>query len=248
MTAANSDRVALVTGSSRNIGRAIALALAKNGTHVVVHAAQDQTQAEQTLKQLESYGVRGMVTLGNLADPDTATRIINEVIAEFGRLDILVNNAAIRPETPIADISYAEWRKVMGVCLDAVFLMSQAALQPLRQSDQGTIINIGGLTAHTGAANRAHVISAKAGVVGFTKALACELSPENITVNCIAPGLIDTVRDGGNKPHHHATRTNLLGRRGLPEEVAEAAVFLAGPSARYITGQTIHVNGGAYFP
>ncbi len=248
MTAANSDRVALVTGSSKNIGRAIALALAKNGTNVVVHAAQDQAQAEQTLKQLESYGVKGMVTLGDLSNPDTATQIITEVIAEFGRLDILVNNAAIRPETPIADISYAEWRKVMGVCLDAVFLISQAALQPLRQSDQGTIINIGGLTAHTGAANRAHVISAKAGLVGFTKALACELSPENITVNCIAPGLIDTVRDRGNKPHHHATRTNLLGRRGLPEEVAEAAVFLAGSSARYITGQTIHVNGGAYLP
>ena len=248
MTAANSDRVALVTGSSRNIGRAIALALAKTGTHVVVHASHNKTEAEETLQQLESCGVKGMLTFGDLSDPDTATRIMNEVIAEFGRLDILVNNAAIRPETPIADISYAEWRKVMGVCLDAVFLMSQAALQPLRQSDQGSIINIGGLTAHTGAANRAHVISAKAGVVGFTKALACELSAENITVNCIAPGLIDTARDGVNKPHHHATRTNLLGRLGQPEEIAEAVVFLAGPSARYVTGQTIHINGGAYLP
>ncbi|MGA1741685.1 MAG: 3-oxoacyl-ACP reductase family protein [Pseudohongiellaceae bacterium] len=251
MTAAkspNTDRVALVTGSSRNIGRAIAVALAKNGINVVVHAAQDQSQAEQTLKQLESYGVNGMVTLGDLSEPDTAIRIMKEVIAKFGRLDILVNNAAIRPESPIADISYAEWRKVMGVCLDAVFLMSQAALHQLRQSTQGTIINIGGLTAHTGASNRAHVISAKAGVVGFTKALASELSPEGITVNCIAPGLIETIRDENNRPHHHATRTNLLGRRGQPEEIAEAVVFLAGASARYITGQTVHINGGAYLP
>jgi len=251
MTAAkatNSNRVALVTGASRNIGRAIALALAKTGTNVVVHAAQAQAEAAETLKQLESHGVKGMLTLGDLSDPDIATRIMSEIIAHFGRLDILVNNAAIRPETPIADISYTEWRKVMGVCLDAVFLMSQAAMKPLGQSEQGSIINIGGLTAHTGASNRAHVISAKAGVVGFTKALACELSPEGITVNCIAPGLIDTVRDDKNKPHHHATRTNLLGRRGQPEEIAEAVVFLAGPSARYITGQTIHINGGAYLP
>ncbi len=235
----NSNRVALVTGASRNIGRAIADALASKGNHVVVHAAQDKTEAEQTLKQIESYGVNGIVVLGDLSDPD---------IDKFGRLDILVNNAAFRPESPIAEISYAEWRKVMGVCLDAVFLMSQAALEPLRKSGQGSIINIGGLTAHTGASNRAHVVSAKAGVVGFTKALAHELSAEGITVNCVAPGLIETVREQNNKPHHHATRTNLLGRRGQPEEIAEAIVFLTGPSARYITGQTIHINGGAYLP
>ena len=244
----NSNRVALVTGASRNIGRAIANALAGNGNDIVVHAAQNKAEAEQTLKQIESYGVNGMVVLGDLSDPDTAARIIKEVIDKFGRLDILVNNAAIRPESPIAGLSYAEWRRVMGVCLDAVFLMSQAALEPLRQSGQGSIINIGGLTAHTGATNRAHVVSAKAGVVGFTKALAHELSTEGITVNCVVPGLIDTVRDENNKPHHHATRTNLLGRRGQPEEIAEAIVFLAGPSARYITGQTLHINGGAHLP
>ncbi len=247
-TQPNSNRVALVTGASRNIGRAIATALASKGNHVVVHAAQDKAEAEQTLKQIESYGVNGMVVLGDLSDPDIAPRIINQVIDKFGQLDILVNNAAIRPESPIAEISYAQWRKVMGVCLDAVFLMSQAALDPLRQSGQGSIINIGGLTAHTGASNRSHVISAKAGVVGFTKALAHELSAEGITVNCVAPGLIETVRDENNKPHHHATRTNILGRRGQPEDIAEAIVFLAGSSARYITGQTIHINGGAYLP
>lgn len=244
----NSNRVALVTGASRNIGRAIANALASSGNHVVVHAAKDRAEAEQTLKQIESYGVNGLVVLGDLSDPDTAVRIINEVTDKFGRLDILVNNAAIRPESPFAELSYAEWRRVMGVCLDAVFLMSQAALEPLRQSGQGSIINIGGLTAHTGASNRAHVVSAKAGVVGFTKALAHELSAEGITVNCVAPGLIETIRDENNKPHHHATRTNILGRRGQPEEIAEAIVFLTGPSARYITGQTIHINGGAHLP
>jgi 3-oxoacyl-[acyl-carrier protein] reductase len=241
-------KVALVTGSSKNIGRAIALALAKNGSHVVVHAAHDQAAAEESLSLVESEGVEGLVTLGDLTDPDTVTRIINEVTDRFGQLDTLVNNAAIRPEAPFAELTFTEWRRVMSICLDAVFLTSQAALKPLQESEAGSIINIGGLTAHTGASNRAHVISAKAGLVGFTKALSHELSPTGITVNCVAPGLIDTVRDEKNKPRHHETRTNLIKRKGLPEEVAGAVAFLAGPSARYITGQTVHINGGAYLP
>ncbi|MDG2091482.1 MAG: 3-oxoacyl-ACP reductase FabG [Gammaproteobacteria bacterium] len=240
------DKIALVTGSSRNIGRAIARALAENGSHVVIHAAHDQEAAEDTLSQVESCGMQGMITLGDLADPQTAPRIIKEVLDKFGRLDTLVNNAAIRPESPFSELSFAEWRRVMSVCLDAVFLTTHAALLALQESTEASIINIGGLTAHTGAANRAHVISAKAGVVGFTKALAHELSPEGITVNCVSPGLIETVRDETNKPQHHATRTNLVNRRGQPEEIAEAVAFLAGPSGRYITGQTLHINGGAY--
>ncbi|MDG2088352.1 MAG: SDR family oxidoreductase [Arenicellaceae bacterium] len=249
MTATNdasSTRIALVTGSSKNIGRAIAIALAKDGAHVVVHAAKDQLAVEETLRLLETYNVQGMVTLGDLMDPETAPRIVKEVVDRFGRLDILVNNAAVRLEAPFAEITYAEWRQVMGACLDSVFLLTQAALNPLRESGQGAVINIGGLTAHTGASRRAHVVSAKAGVVGLTKALAHEFAADDITVNCVAPGLIETVRVGNNKPYHHATRTNIVGRRGHPDEVAEAIVFLASLSARYITGQTLHVNGGAY--
>lgn len=240
------DKVALVTGSSRNIGRAIARALAGNGSHVVIHAAHDQAAAEETLGLVEACGRQGLVILGDLADPETAPRIIEELLNRFGRLDTLVNNAAIRPESPFSALSFAEWRRVMSVCLDSVFLMSHAALPALQASEQATIINIGGLTAHTGAANRAHVITAKAGLVGFTRALAHELSPDGVTVNCVAPGLIETARPAGDKPQHHATRTNLVNRRGQPEEIAETVAFLAGPSGRYITGQTIHVNGGAY--
>ena len=135
----------------------------------------------------------------------------------------------------------------MGVCLDSVFLTTRAALVHLQASPQASIINIGGLTGHTGAANRSHVITAKAGIAGFTRALAHELSPQGITVNCVVPGLIETIRDEKTGvPYHHTTRTNLLGRRGRPEEVADTVVFLSGPTARYITGQAIHVNGGAF--
>lgn len=251
MTVTSKDltgRVALVTGASRNIGRAIACALAREGADVVVHAARDRDAASETVRLVQACGVKSILTLGDLSNPDTAPRIINQIHTEFGRLDMLINNAAIRPETAFAEMTYNDWRSVMGICLDAVFLTTHAALSYIKKSDRGCIINIGGLTGHTGAAHRAHVITAKAGIVGFTKALAHELSEKGITVNCVSPGLIDTVRNDAKAPAHHATTNNLVKRRGKPEEVADAIAFLCSRQARYITGQTIHVNGGAYLP
>lgn len=242
------DRVALVTGASRNIGRAIACALARDGANVVVHAAQDREAASETLREVQSCGSRGLLVMGNLADPAAAIRIVNDITSTFGHLDILVNNAAIRPEQSFNEMTYSDWRDVMGVCLDAVFLTTHAALKLIAKSDQGSIINIGGLTGHTGAAHRVHVIAAKAGLVGFTKALAHELAGQPVTVNCVSPGLIETLRADGSSPHHHANTKNLVQRRGRTVEVADMVAYLAGPSARYITGQTIHVNGGAYLP
>lgn len=241
-------RAALVTGASRNIGRAIAVALASRGADVVVHVARDMKAGAETLAAAEAAGGRASLLSGDLSAPETARRVVGEAAALFGRLDIVVNNAAIRPEASFADISFEEWRQVMGVALDAVFLVSQAALPHLEKSDQAAIVNLGGLTGHTGAANRAHVITAKAGVVGLTKAMAHELSPKGITVNCVAPGLIETVRisNEGAAPKHHDTRKTLVGRRGTPEDVAEAVAYLAGRAGRYITGETLHVNGGTY--
>ena len=247
MTLELEGRAVLVTGASRNIGRAIALALARRGADVVVHVARDRQAGGETASSVLASGRQAVVVHGDLAYPEIAMRVVCEAAEAFGRLDGLVNNAAIRPEAPFAILTYDEWRRVLAVCLDSAFLVSQAALSYLVKSDRAAIVNIGGLTGHTGAAHRAHVVTAKAGLIGLTKALAHELAPE-ITVNCVSPGLIDTLRQGqtAKRPQHHATRTNLAGRRGLPEEVAEAVAFLCGPGARYITGQTLHVNGGAY--
>ena len=240
-------RVALVTGASRNIGRAISEALGAGGASVLVHAHSDRAGAEETARLVEAAGGKAAVILGDLTDPAVPATIVAEALARFGGLDVLVGNAAIRPEASIDDLDYATWRNVMALCLDSVFLLTQAALAPLRASDQGTIVTIGGLTGASGAPGRVHVITAKAALVGLTKALAHDLGKDGITVNCVAPGLIETVRTGA-EPAHHASRANVLGRRGTPEEVAAAVRMLAGPSMRYVTGQTLHVNGGALMP
>jgi 3-oxoacyl-[acyl-carrier protein] reductase len=237
-------RVAIVTGASRNIGRAIAIALGAGGASVLVHAHRDGAGAEETAHLVRDAGGKAEIALGDLGDPDVAGVIVAAALAAFGRLDILVANAAIRPEASIEDMSYEDWRRVMALCVDSVFLLTKAALRPLKESDRAAIVTIGGLTGHTGASNRAHVITAKAAVFGLTKALAHDLGPSDITVNCVSPGLIDTLRSG-EVPKHHASRTNVLGRRGTPEQVAASVRMLCGPGARYITGQTVHVNGGA---
>lgn len=237
-------RVAIVTGASRNIGRSIAVALGEGGAHVLVHAQRDRDSAEQTASSVEAAGGRAEIVLGDLADPAVPARLVENALDMFGKLDIVVANAAVRPEATIDELSYESWRSVMALCLDSVFLLTQAAIKPLRLSEQAAIVTIGGLTGHSGAANRAHVIAAKAGLVGLTKALAHDLGKDAITVNCVAPGLIETKRTGAD-PKHHASRTNVLGHHGTTQDVAGMVRILAGPAMRYVTGQTIHVNGGA---
>ncbi|KXF74889.1 short-chain dehydrogenase [Paramesorhizobium deserti] len=242
--------VALVTGASRNIGRAIAVRLARDGSDVVVHVGRDKSAAEETVAEIRAVGRRVHVVSADLTAPPTCRALVEEAVAIFGGLDILVNNAAIRPEAPFEEITLAEWRRVMALALDAPFLVSQAAVAPLSQSGRAAIVHIGGLTGHTGAANRAHVVAAKAGLVGLGKAMAHDLADKGITVNCVVPGLIDTARKGGTSgaPAHHAHRANLLGRRGTAEDVAEAVAFFCSPANRYVTGQSLHVNGGAFLP
>jgi 3-oxoacyl-[acyl-carrier protein] reductase len=176
--------------------------------------------------------------------------MVEAAVERFGRLDILVNNAAIRSETPFADMRFEEWRRVLSTILDGAFLCTQAALPHLVKSGGGTIINIGGLTAHKGADSRAHVIAAKAGLAGFTRALALDLAPNHITVNCVVPGTIETVRGLPGAPERPQHRRSLppVGRRGAPEEIAAMVRTLCGPDMRYVTGQSIHVNGGNFMP
>jgi 3-oxoacyl-[acyl-carrier protein] reductase len=243
-------KVCIVTGSARNIGRSIALALAGEGAAVVVNANRSQAEAQGVAEEIKGAGGRAIAQLADVTDPAGAAALVKAAIDAFGRLDCVVNNAAIRRETAFAEMSFAEWREVVSIILDGAFLMSQAALPYLAKSDAGSIVNIGGMSAHTGAAQRAHVVAAKAGLVGFTRALAHDLAPQNITVNCVVPGMIATVRGGtaAAKPSHHAQHQPLIGRRGTPQEIADLVAFLAGPRARYLTGQTVHANGGVFMP
>jgi 3-oxoacyl-[acyl-carrier protein] reductase len=229
-------RVALVTGAGRNIGRAIALALADAGAAVVVNARKSQEEIQSVAAQ-----IGGLPILADVTDEKAVERMVAQALERFGRLDILVNNAAVRAVEPIESIDARRWREITGVILDGAWICSRACLDALRKSEAGTIVNIGGLSAHTGAAGRPHVVAAKAGLAGLTRALAHDLAPHNITVNCVVPGLIDTVRTSPSANH----KESALGRRGKPEEVAATVRFLAGPGARYITGQTLHVSGGA---
>src|SRR5215831_8222468 len=247
MTQELAGKVAIVTGAGRNIGRAIALTLAEGGAAVVVNARSNRAEAEAVAREIESSGGKAIAHIGDVADAKAVQTMADAAVQEFGRIDILVNNAALRREKPFAEMDYAAWREILDVTLDGAFHCVKACQPALRQSGAGTIVNIGGLSAHTGAANRAHVVTAKAGIVGLTRALAHDLAADGITVNCVVPGLIGTPRPKDKQePAHHATHQTITGERGKPEDVAAAVRFLCGPGARYITGQAIHANGGAY--
>jgi 3-oxoacyl-[acyl-carrier protein] reductase len=237
--------VALVTGSARNIGRAIALTLADGGAGVMVNALRALPDAEAVSREIGERGGQAAAMTADVGDPEAVQRLVDATVERFGRLDILVNNASVRHETDFARLEYPEWRRILATTLDGAYLCSRAALPHLIASGRGAVINIGGLSSHMGAARRAHVIASKAGLVGLTRALAIELAPHRVTVNCVAPGLIETVRSGP-EPGHHKGLAPPVGRRGRPEDVAAVVRFLCGPGARYITGQTIHANGGLY--
>jgi len=240
-------KVAVVTGAGRNIGRAIALALSEGGASVVINARSNRTEAESVAREIEAAGGKALVHIGDVADAKAMQAMAEAAATHFGRIDVLVNNAALRREKPFAEMDYAVWREVLDVTLDGAFHCVKACLPVLRQSGAGTIVNIGGLSAHTGAKNRAHVVTAKAGIIGFTRALAHELASDRITVNCVVPGLIGTPRPKDKpEPAHHLTHQTITGERGRPEDVAATVRFLCGPAARYINGQAIHANGGAY--
>ena len=241
-------KVALVTGGARNIGRAIARALAAGGASVIVNANSSREEAERTVAAIRAEGGRASLRIADVTDPQAVAAMARDAAAEYGRLDLLVNNAAIRAETPFADLPLEEWRRVVATVLDGAFLCARACLPQLLRAPGGSIVNVGGMTAYTGAIGRAHVVAAKAGLAGLTRALALEFAAHGITVNTVVPGTIETVRGLPGAPERPAHRRALppIGRRGEPEEVAAAVRFLCGPGARYITGQSLHVNGGGF--
>jgi 3-oxoacyl-[acyl-carrier protein] reductase len=247
MTQELTGRVAIVTGAGRNIGRGIALALADGGAAVVVNARSNLKEAEAVAGEIERSGGKALAVTADVADAEAVRTMVAAAAGKFGSIDILVNNAAVRVEQAFEGMTLAQWRAVTSIILDGAFNCVQACLPHLKRSGAGVIVNIGGLSAHTGAAGRAHVVTAKAGVVGFTRALAHELADAGIRVNTVTPGIMAAPRPAGQpEPQHHARVQALVGRRGQPDDIAAAVRFLCGPGAGFITGQNIQVNGGMF--
>jgi len=243
-------KVALVTGGARNIGRAIAKALAAGGAAVMVNANTSREAAQETVNMIKTAGGKAALFIADVTDVKAAAQMVDETVKRFGRLDILVNNAAIRSETPFAQTTLEEWRRVLSAVLDGAFICTQACLPHLIRAGAGAVVNIGGLTGHKGALHRSHVVTAKGGLAAMTKALALDLAEHDITVNCVVPGTIETQRGLPGAPERPDHRRTLppIGRRGAPEEIAAMVRMLCGPDARYVTGQSIHVNGGGLMP
>ena len=241
-------KVALVTGGARNIGRAISQALAAGGASVMVNVNTSLDMARETVALIEDTGGTAAYCVADITDPEDVERLVATTVERFGRLDILVNNAGTRSDKHLEEITYEEWREVLKVIVDGPFLVTKAALPHLIESGSGSIVNLGGMTAHLGGEDRAHVITGKAAIAGMTKAFAHDLARYNINVNNVVPGLIETVRGLPGAPPRPPSRSAppLIGRRGEPSEVAAMVRHLCGPDGHYITGQSIHVNGGAF--
>jgi 3-oxoacyl-[acyl-carrier protein] reductase len=239
-------RVAVITGAGRSIGRAMALELAAGGCAVVVNVRKNRAEAEGVVKEIEAKGGQAMAVIADVTDAPAVQAMADAALTKFGRIDYLINNAALRQEKAIDEMTYEDWRFITGVILDGAFLCVKACLPSIRQSDAGSIINIGGLTGAMGAPDRAHVVTAKAGIAGLTRALAMELAPHKITVNTIVPSMLARPDKPNDIPAHPVYRP-LLGRAGWPHDIAPLARLLLGPGGRYITGQIINVSGGTYF-
>ena len=238
-------QIALVTGASRGIGQAIADALMQAGAKVIGTATTADGAAAIDAR-LKGNGGRGVAL--NVTDPKACEAIIDLIVKDFGGIQILVNNAGITRDQLAMRMKADEWTDVIDTNLSAVFRLSQAVLRPMMKARTGRIINITSIVGHMGNAGQANYAAAKAGVSGMTRALAREIGSRNITVNCVAPGFIDTdMTRALSEEQQNALKSNIpLARLGTPEDVASAVAFLASPAAAYITGNTLHVNGGLY--
>jgi 3-oxoacyl-[acyl-carrier protein] reductase len=236
-------KVALVTGAARNIGRAIALSLAAGGATVAVNTRSNMAEARGVVDEIKALGADGEAYAADVAEPAQVQAMVEAVIKRYGRLDILVLNAAVREHVHFDEISYEDWRRILATNLDSAFVFTKACLPALKKAGDGRIVTFAGVTALLGLKDRAHVAASKHGIVGLTKALAQDLAEFGIRVNCISPGQIDTSRaSGGEKPNR--SKDIPLGRKGAPFEIAGMVRSLCGPAGAYMTGQTLHINGG----
>ena len=239
-------KVALVTGGSRGIGRAIALKLAENGADVAINYAGNTAAAEEVKTAIEQMGRKALLVQGSVADTDGVQTIVNTVVKELGRLDILINNAGITRDGLLMRMKEADWDDVMHTNLKGVYNCSKAVLRTMMKQRSGRIVNMASVVGEMGNAGQTNYAAAKAGVIGFTKSLAKEVASRGITVNAIAPGFIATDMTSVLTDDQKAemARTIPLGRAGQPEDVANAVLFLVSEGAAYITGQVLNVDGG----
>ena len=240
-------KVALITGSGRNIGRATTLKLAREGAHIVVNARANQSEADAVAREVRDLGVKSLAILADVAKKNEVDALAARALDEFGRIDILINNAAIRPHKPFTEVTVQDWERVRGVVLDGAFYLTQAVIPSMVKNGYGRILFFTGDGAFNGGSGRAHVSAAKMGLVGMARALASEFAAHNIRANVVSPGSIDTRRD--NPEWYQGRVPNAagipLGRQGHVDEIAAACLFLVSDDGGFITGQTIHVNGGA---
>lgn len=241
-------KVALITGAGRNIGRAIALHLARDGASIAVNGRADRAAVDGVVGEINALGGQAVGVMGDVAVPADAARIVAEAAAALGGIDILVSNAGLRRQTPFLQMSWEEWQEIRGVALDGAFLLAKAAIPHMIARGGGSVIAISGISTHVGTPNRCHVSAAKAGLEGLMRALAVELAPQGIRCNCVAPGAVDTARgaSAGPLPRNNASDRIPMGRPASTDEIASVVRMLAGPEGGYVTGQTIHVNGGVF--
>ncbi|MDB5414032.1 MAG: 3-oxoacyl-[acyl-carrier protein] reductase [Rubritepida sp.] len=240
-------QVALITGAGRNIGRAVAIGLAGDGLDVVINGSADRAAAEAVAAEARSLGVQALVAMGDVGSRDECVRIAAEALAAFGRVDVLVNNAALRPQKPFLEIGAADWARVMAVDLEAAVWLSQALLPGMVDRGWGRIVNFTGMNAIQGYSGRAPVSVAKHGIWGLTKSLAKEFGSKGVTVNAISPGPIaaDDDEPGVHTHRHDSIPKVPVGRMGTPAEVAAVVRMLVGEGGAYVNGQMLQVNGGA---
>ena len=244
---AEQRRTALVTGSGRNIGRAVALALAADGFNVVVNGSKDRAACEAVATEIRVFGVEPLVAIGDVGIASVAKGIAEAAIRRFGAVDVLVNNAAIRPSNGFLDMKEDEWNRVLAVDLQAAFWLSRACLSGMLEKSWGRIVNFAGMNAIHGYSGRAHVSVAKHGAWGLTKSLAKEFGPQGITTNIVSPGPIRGERtDPLMEAHIEGMKSRVpVGRLGEAEEVAAIIVLLVSEAGAFINGQLLQVNGGA---